>query len=63
LPYEWVALAEFWVSLDVDAGRCSEDIGTQRELMIDPQMWRELFKPEMAQTNVNSCCLHGQKRD
>lgn len=43
-----VALARRWVRLGVDGGFCSEDLGTQRSLMLHPDLWRELFKPGLA---------------
>jgi uroporphyrinogen-III decarboxylase len=34
-----------WVETDVDGISFMDDWGTQRNLLISPQMWRELFKP------------------
>ena len=36
---------EFWVSTDVDAIMFMDDWGAQRQLLIPPRIWRELFKP------------------
>ena len=35
----------YWLNKDVDAIYFSDDFGTQRSLLISPQMWREIFKP------------------
>jgi uroporphyrinogen decarboxylase len=36
---------EFWASTDVDALNFMDDWGSQRQLLIPPTVWRELFKP------------------
>jgi hypothetical protein len=36
---------EFWASTDVDALRFMDDWGAQRQLLISPELWREIFKP------------------
>ena len=36
---------EFWVSTDVDAVNFMDDWGSQRQLLIPPPVWRELFRP------------------
>ncbi len=36
---------EFWVSTDVDAIMFMDDWGSQRQLLIPPPVWREIFKP------------------
>jgi uroporphyrinogen decarboxylase len=36
---------EFWVSSDVDAVKFMDDWGAQRQLLISPGRWREVFKP------------------
>ena len=36
---------EFWASTHVDALRFMDDWGAQRQLLIPPPVWRELFKP------------------
>ncbi len=36
---------EFWVSTDVDAVRFMDDWGSQKQLLISPRRWREMFKP------------------
>jgi len=38
-------LLEAWARTDVDALRCMDDWGSQRSLLIAPQLWRALFKP------------------
>lgn len=41
----YLAEFEFWVSTDVDAVNFMDDWGSQRQLLIPPAIWRELFKP------------------
>ncbi|MDZ7338356.1 MAG: methyltransferase [candidate division KSB1 bacterium] len=36
---------QFWVNTDVDAIRFMDDWGSQHQLLIRPEVWRELFKP------------------
>jgi uroporphyrinogen-III decarboxylase len=36
---------EIWVKADVDAIQFMDDWGAQNQLLIPPQIWRELFKP------------------
>ena len=36
---------EMWTQCDVDAISFMDDWGSQRNLLISPQMWREIFKP------------------
>ncbi len=36
---------EFWAETDVDALRFMDDWGSQQNLLIPPDIWRELFKP------------------
>ncbi|MGD0092153.1 MAG: uroporphyrinogen decarboxylase family protein [Planctomycetota bacterium] len=36
---------EFWVTTDVDAVMFMDDWGAQRQLLIRPSLWRELFRP------------------
>lgn len=36
---------EFWVTTDVDAIWFMDDWGSQLQLLIPPQIWRQLFKP------------------
>jgi hypothetical protein len=36
---------EFWVTTDVDAITFMDDWGSQRQLLIPPVVWRDLFKP------------------
>lgn len=38
-------LMERWARTDVDALRFNDDWGSQRDLLISPALWRELFKP------------------
>jgi hypothetical protein len=37
--------AELWMSTNVDALYIMDDWGSQQSLLIDPVLWRELFKP------------------
>lgn len=36
---------EFWCSTDIDAIGFMDDWGSQRQLLIPPEIWRDLFKP------------------
>jgi uroporphyrinogen decarboxylase len=36
---------ELWVKTDVDALMYMDDWGSQQALLIDPSVWREIFKP------------------
>lgn len=36
---------EFWVTTDVDAIGFMDDWGSQRQLLIPPRVWRDLFRP------------------
>ena len=36
---------EFWAGTDVDGIQFMDDWGSQRQLLIPPPLWRELFKP------------------
>jgi len=36
---------EFWVTTDVDGVFMMDDWGSQTSLLIDPKLWRELFRP------------------
>jgi len=36
---------ELWVTTDVDAIMFMDDWGSQRQLLINPSIWRELFRP------------------
>jgi hypothetical protein len=38
-------LLEKWAKTDVDALNMMDDWGTQRDLLIHPDMWTEIFKP------------------
>ena len=40
---------EFWVTTDVDAVMFMDDWGSQRQLLIPPRVWRELFAPRYRQ--------------
>ncbi|MBK9121392.1 MAG: methyltransferase [Phycisphaerales bacterium] len=44
--HEWAcALLTHWVQTDIDGIVWYDDWGTQQNLLIRPQVWRELFKP------------------
>lgn len=55
---------EFWVTTDVDSLRFMDDWGTQRQLLIPPAIWRELFKPlykdycDIAHSHGKSIFMH-----
>ena len=36
---------EFWVKTDVDALMFMDDWGSQQNLLINPEQWRQIFKP------------------
>ena len=36
---------EFWCSTDVDCVTFMDDWGSQRQLLVRPELWREVFKP------------------
>lgn len=40
---------EEWLKYDYEGIMCMDDWGTQRSLMIDPDLWRQWFKPVYAQ--------------
>ncbi len=44
-----IRMAEHFVSLGVDGGWISDDYGSQRSLLISPAMFREFFKPLLAE--------------
>jgi uroporphyrinogen decarboxylase len=41
----YLAEIEFWCKSDVDAVKIMDDWGSQKQLLIRPEMWREYFKP------------------
>ena len=43
-----VAIAREWVKQPIDMIFVGDDYGTQRALMMAPDLWRELIKPELA---------------
>lgn len=48
--HEWdLAMIDGWCGTEVDAVSWSDDWGTQRALLIRPELWRELFKPLYAE--------------
>lgn len=53
-------LLEEWAKTDVDALRFMDDWGSQNSLLINPQMWREIFKP-MYQDYINIAKKYGKK--
>ncbi|RPF42253.1 uroporphyrinogen decarboxylase [Hydrogenoanaerobacterium saccharovorans] len=44
-----VRVAQRYVQAGVNAGRIGDDYGSQRGLMMSPNMWREIIKPHIAQ--------------
>jgi len=45
LVHEWnLAMLERWLETDVDAMGFMDDWGTQRSLLVRPELWRSLFK-------------------
>lgn len=55
---------EMWAKTDVDAIHLEDDWGTQKSLLISPQMWREYFKPlyrdycEIAHSHHKKVVMH-----
>lgn len=49
-----------WAQTDVDALRFLDDWGSQRSLLINPGLWRDLFKP-MYRDYINIAHSHGKK--
>jgi len=55
---------EFWVRTDVDAISFMDDWGSQRQLLIPPGIWREVFKPmyrdycDLAHSNGKFVFMH-----
>jgi len=44
--HEWnLAMIDAWAATDVDAIMGMDDWGSQRSLLISPQLWRDFFKP------------------
>ncbi len=43
-----IAIAEQYVRCDIDGVFIGDDYGTQRALVMAPDLWRELIKPELA---------------
>lgn len=43
-----IAMAEHYARAGVDLLRLGDDIGTQRGMMIDPEVWRRFLKPRFA---------------
>jgi uroporphyrinogen decarboxylase len=42
-----IKMADHYINLGVDGCRVSEDLGSQRQLLMNPDQWREFFKPEL----------------
>ena len=51
---------EVWAKTDVDALQIMDDWGAQRNLLINPSLWRELFKP-MYKEYAKIAHRHGKK--
>ncbi len=52
-------LMELWAKTDVDALRFNDDWGSQRSLLIRPELWREIFRP-MYQDFAQIASSHGK---
>lgn len=50
---------EMWAQTDVDGIGFMDDWGTQRTLLIDPELWRVIFKP-MYKDYCDICKAHGK---
>jgi uroporphyrinogen decarboxylase len=57
-------LMQLWAKSDVDALWFMDDWGSQRTLLIDPELWREIFKPlyrdyiQIAHSAGKKCFMH-----
>lgn len=57
-------LFQLWAKTDVDALWMMDDWGSQRTLLIDPELWREIFKPlyrdyvQIAHGAGKKCFMH-----
>jgi len=55
---------EFWVTTDVDSIVFSDDWGAQKQLLIPPTVWRDIFKPmykdycDLTHTNGKTIFMH-----
>ena len=49
-----------WAETDIDAIRFMDDWGSQRSLLINPSLWRDIFKP-MYRDFINIAHSHGKK--
>ncbi len=60
----YLAELELWLEADVDAIRLADDWGAQSQLLISPELWREMFKPlyrdycELARAHGKYVFLH-----
>jgi uroporphyrinogen decarboxylase len=46
---DWnIAIADGYLGIGVEAGRLSDDYGSQRGLLISPALWRKIVKPALA---------------
>ncbi|VGO21927.1 uroporphyrinogen decarboxylase family protein [Pontiella sulfatireligans] len=55
-----IELTEAWAQTDVDAIFIMDDWGTQNNLLINPDMWREFFKP-LYKAYIDMAHAHGKK--
>ena len=53
-------LLEEWAKTDVDALRFMDDWGSQNTLLINPELWRKIFRP-MYQDYINIAKKYGKK--
>ena len=45
---DWqIEIAKGFISLGVEGGRISDDYGSQHDLLISPELWRSIIKPEL----------------
>lgn len=46
---DWqIEMAKAYISFGVDAGRISDDYGSQQDLLMSPELWRSIIKPELS---------------
>lgn len=60
LHKHYCSLLEKWAQTDVDGLMMMDDWGSQRSLLINPSIWRELFKP-MYKDYIDIAHKHGKK--
>ena len=60
MHFFYCQVLEAWANTDVDALSIMDDWGSQRSLLIDPSIWRRVFKP-LYKDYINIAHAHGKK--